>query len=822
MARVAPALCLTALTIFSSAHAAAASASSAAIQSVGVPAGFGELARERDMLVDVFFGGRKIAEARVTVRPGYLRFKDPAGVLAAVPNIERSPELSNALAAELPTNTARVCADGATTGCGELSPAIAGIIFNEDRFRVDLFVNRKWLQLIRPQEGLYLPTPTAPLSLTSSSGLALSGSSGTSPVYNLQNRTILGYRDARLRADVSFASKLGFVADTVVAELDRPGLRYSAGLFWAPGLDLTGQRRILGAGIGTQFDTRTDRDTLQGTPLVVFLSQPARVDILIDGRIVTSGAYEAGNNVIDTSSLPDGSYPLVLRVHDAGGAIHDERRFFAKNPQIAPVGQPIYFAYAGMLANTRRNRPFSLSNDIFYQVGTAQRLSAKTAVDLSVIGTGDRPIVEAGGWLLTSVARVRAAALVSARGDRGALLQLASSQTGRFSLNFDLRRIWSHDGTPLIPLPTYVDSFDSSPLDARNVADGSFTQLSGSVGYQVGTAYLSVIGSLRKDEGVPLDYSVGPALSWPVVSRNGLLVALQADAQATRTTTAGYLGVRMQFTRFGYSITNSSGARSLSSRGESGSSRSRAVGDTTAHFSYSDESGADGSLAGGVTRELDSSTAHAEGLLYSRFGSVRGEILHDLGGDNRTQYGLTLQSGAILNRDDVALGGRDLAQSAVVVSVDGVADGTQFDVLVNGQPRGRLKSGGRLPIFLQPYRSYSLTLHPVDAASVWYDSAARKVTLYPGNVQPMRWQVEHLLTLFGRAVRKDGLPVADAVVTSRRGVGQSNAEGYFQIDTSANDVLAFDAGDGSKCNVTIPVLKQQQLDYAGVGKVLCQ
>jgi len=739
-----------------------------------------------------------------------------------VPGVEITPQLSAAVMAELPTNAALVCADPADRDCGELSPTVAGIIFDEDRFRVDLFVNPKWLKLIRPEENLYLPVPTAPLSLTSSSGLALSGATGAAPVYNLQNRTILAYRDARLRTDVSYASRLGFVADTAVAELDRPGLRYSAGLFWAPGLDLTGQRRILGAGVTTQFDTRSDRDSLEGTPLVVFLAQAARVDVLIDGRIVTSGAYEAGNNVIDTSTLPDGSYPLVLRVHDMSGATHDEPRFFAKNAQIAPVGQPIYFAYAGMLANTRRGRPISLSNDIFYQVGAARRLSDKIAIDAAAIGTGQRPIFEAGGWLLTSLGRLRAAALLSPRGDHGALLQVASAQTMPFSVNFDLRRVWSHDGNPLIPLSTYVENFDSGPLDPRNLGNGSYTQLSGSVGYQLGTAYLSVIGSLRKDEGVTLDYSVGPTLSWPVVSRNGLLIALQADAQATRTTTAGYVGVRMQYTRLGYSITNSSGARSLSARQEGASSRFRAVGDTTAHFSYADETGTDLSLAGGVTRELDGSSAHAEGTLYSPLGSVRGQILHQLDGDGLSQFGLTLQSGAIVNHDDLVLGGRDLAESAVVVSVDGAPeDGTEFDVLVNGQRRGRLRSGHRLPIFLQAYRSYAITLHPVAAASVWYDSAARNVTVYPGNVQPLLWHVEHLLTVFGRAVHADGTPVADAVVTSRRGVGQSNPEGYFQIETSADDSLAFDAADGSRCKVVIGGLRQQ-LDYAGVGKVLCQ
>jgi hypothetical protein len=799
---------------------AAESAASVNIETAGIPAGFAELSRQRDVVVDLFFGGRKVGEARALVRPGYLKFKQPEKVLELLPNVEMSAELSAAMARELPSNAALICPQGASRDCGTLSPETAGIIYDEDHFRVDIFVNRKWLRLVRPDENLYLSAPTAPLSLTSSAGLALSGSSESSTAFNLQNRTIIGFHNARIRSETSYASKLGFLMDTFVGELDRPGVRYSAGLFWAPGLDLTGQRRIVGVGVGTQFDTRTDREAVSGTPVVLFLARPARVDILVDGRLVDTRAYEAGNNLLDTSTLPAGSYSLVLRIHESGGAVREERRFFAKNTQIAPVGQPVYFAYVGMLANTRPGRPISISRDLYYQLGTSRRLNDKLALDLSVIGTSEKPILNAGAWFITSLGRLRLAGLVSAAGDRGALVQIASGDAGRLNVNFDLRRIWSHDGKPLIPLSNYVDTFDSQPLNGTQVG-GSYTQISGSVGYRFGAAYLSVIGSLRKDSGRPADYSVGPAVNWPIVNANGLQVALQANAEITRETRGGYVGVRMFFASGAYSISSSAGRRSISGDGDSLPSKWRAVGDTTAHFAYADESGTDVAVAGGLLREIDSTTAHAEGSVYSRFGSLRGEISRDFEGSERTQYGLSLQTGAVANRDDFVLGGRNLEESGLIVSIDGSARDAQFDVLIDGQPRGRVGAGDRLPVFLRPYHSYSVRLRPVDAASVWFDTSAREFTLYPGNVEHVRWHVENLLTVFGRAVREDGTPVAEAAVTSQRGIGQSNAEGYFQIETSANDVLSFDSGNGKACKIIVKALDQER-DYASLGKVICR
>lgn len=818
MRRIIPFLCLAVLTMFGN-QTAAAETGGARIESLGIPEGFGELASNHEILVDLYFGGRKIGEAMVLVRPGQVKFKDPAKVLSLIPNLKESAELTSALGGGLSSNVGLVCAEGSSNDCGMLSPEIVGVILDEDRFRLDVFVNPRFLAPISEHEQLYLPTPTAPLSLTSSVGLALSGSNESSSVYNLQNRTILGFHDARIRTDSSFASKYGFGVDTLVGELDRPGVRYSAGLFWAPGLDLTGQRRIAGIGVATQFDTRADRDSLTGTPLVLFLSLPARVDFLVDGRLVSSSAYEAGNNVLDTANLPDGSYVLLLQIHQANGTVREERRFFAKSTQIAPVGQPICFAYAGLLANTRHGQAISVSRQLFYQVGAARRLGSALAVDLSIAGNNNKPLVEAGAWLITRLARVRVAALVSTKGDRGALLQLASANVGAVNINFDLRRVWSHDGKPLIPFSNYVDTFDSVAADGRQIGQGGFVQASGSIGYRFGAAYFAMIGSLRKDDGLPSDYSVGPSLNWPVVNANGLQVALQADAQLTRTTKSAYVGMRIFFTSHNYSLSSSAGGRSLSGKDDRGASRLRVVGDAAIHMSSADENGTNISAAAGLSREIDSTTGRGEVFVYSRFGSAHGQILHDFEGSDRTQYGLSIQTGAVVNREVAMVGGRNLAESGLVISIDGSAN-SEFEVLINGQPRGRVRPGSRLPVFLEPYRTYSVRLRPVDAASVWYDSASRDFTLYPGNVEHVEWHVEHLVTIFGRAIWANGEPVADALVRSRRGIGQSNTSGYFQIDASGNDVLSFTTAQGQECSVTLETLDKK--DYHSLGRVICR
>ena len=142
----------------------------------GAPAEFADLEQPREMLIDLYFGRRKIGEAWIVVRPGIVRFRDPAAVLGLVPNLKASPEIASVLAAELPDNAARACSATNTNDCGRLDPPVAGAILDPDRFRLDLFVNPAFLELAGDAD-VYLPTPAAPLSLTSSIGGAIAGSS---------------------------------------------------------------------------------------------------------------------------------------------------------------------------------------------------------------------------------------------------------------------------------------------------------------------------------------------------------------------------------------------------------------------------------------------------------------------------------------------------------------------------------------------------------------------------------------------------------------------------------------------------------------------
>jgi hypothetical protein len=332
---------------------------------------------------------------------------------------------------------------------------------------------------------------------------------------------------------------------------------------------------------------------------------------------------------------------------------------------------------------------------------------------------------------------------------------------------------------------------------------------------------MAIVGSYRRDDRLPADYSIGPSVNWPLLVRGRLQLVLDASAQRTRTTTAAFAGVRALFTSGGFSMLGRLGQGSQSERDGARASQSRIVGELSAQYSREDGDRNLVELEAGAARNIDSSTAHAAGALYSRFGNVRADLLHNLEGSGGSQYGLTLQSGVALTGNALALAGRDLDQSALLISVAGDAPSAEFNVLVDDVVRGRVKVGQRFSLFVPGYRSYKVRLVPTADSHVRYDAGTREVTLYPGNVQRLAWRADSYFTLFAQAVSPDGRPIANALVQTEKSVGETDANGYFQIDARHDEPIAIAAGGNSSCTIRLPQVAVKA-DFASLGKVICQ
>lgn len=802
-----------ALTIIAT-HAGSAGAAELSLTATP-PANFAELEGPRDVMVDVYFGGRHLGVARATTLPGSLRFQDPARIADLLAPYGNAPQIKEELQEALPSNAGKACSRMLSTNCGRLSPNTVGVIFDEDQFRVDVFLSDDLIRMPLTTEIFLSPT-SENFAAVGTIGVALSGTTQSDPVFNTQGRAILSLGSARLKSNVSYSSEFGVIADDLLLEVDKPNRRYVGGLFWTPGTSLVGRRRILGVGAATQFDTRVDRQQLEGTPLPIFVQQRSMVEILIDGRLVSSRVVEAGNQLLDTSGLPEGSYPLILRIRGAGGETREERRFFVKDEGLAPPGHVRFQAFAGLIAPTRQGHPVSATDTIFYQVGASKRLTTNIGIEAILLGTQKKVMSEAGVALLTNHAKLRVTGLASTAGEFGAVIQLTSISGGKFQYSFDLRRVWDPDGGGLIPQSFYGVGFDAPSPTGVSHQNGDYTQFNATLGYSMGNASLRLFASYNDAEGSKSEYNIGPSVDWLVAHGRRLQLRVEADAQISRHTTSGYVGLRFLFSGNGFSSSGAAGYRTQNDSHDR--AITKPVGSASTEWSGSNETLGRYSFGGGVDRLIDGTSARARGSLDSRYGNLRADLVHNF--ESQTQYSLTLQSGVAAG-PSVSMGGYNISESALIIEVQGAASAGQFEVLVDDASVATVNAGGRTTLFLQPYRRYAVRLRPVSSASVHYDAGVRQITLFPGNVDQQSWKAIETFTVFGQVIDSNGKPIKNGLLQGDHGTGSSDADGFFQIDVAANDRVTLNSASGQSCQLIFGGLERTK-GFSAAGKVVCQ
>jgi hypothetical protein len=821
------ALCGTILMAGAWPLAAQARASTPLAISVGEPEGFSNLTEEHILVVDVYVGDVRKGETRISTAPGTVRLLDPASALALLPPLTDKATVEAALSASsLPANLQLACSETSDRSrCGRLEPDVAGVIFDRDHFRLDIFVNPRFLAVQDDITGAYLPEPPKGLALINSIGAVVSGEFGTSSYYDLEDQLVVGSGDRRLRADLSYASGLGLGAQRLAFEWDRPGLRYSAGALWAPGNDIAGERKLIGAGIESQIDTRLDKDEILGSPVVVFLDQRARVDVLRDGRVLNSAIYEAGNRQIDTSNLPEGSYEIVLRIDEPGRPVQEERRFFTKSRRIPSLGRTDFFAFGGLQVNDVDHGSLAPSRHPYFAGGAIRRLSRSWALEGNVEATdrGAATAEIAATWL-TRLAQVRAAAVADLRGTYGGILQVSSVGSSQLNFNLDVRRMESNrtaSDPVLSPIAPVTPDDASTPFGTIvSVSyDGTYSQVDGIVSYSLANVRLLGTFFYRDDSTLQrASYSFGPSLEWDLLRKGPITLTLRGDMTATERGDAGFAGISLRLLGGRSSVTALAGART-----------SNMTDDTFGKGPVAALSGAwspplaDGNLSLGAgydhQPEQDSEVLSSE--FRDRLGSVSADLARTDGPASRaTQYSLGLQTTFAAGAGQLHVAGKATAESLIVAKVEGASKADTFDVLVNEQLAGTIRGATPFTLAVPAYRAYKVRIRPTGKNLLAYDSSPRTISLYPGTVAKLDWKVAPVTIKFGRLIASDGAPVANASITGKDIWSETDDKGYFQLEAPDGIQLTVTTKDGRSFATTLPAGVASE-GIARLGPIVC-
>lgn len=790
-----------------------------------VPAGFEDLDAPQSAVVDVIFGGAVVGSAQVTFSGSTFTFDSPAKVLPLLPALsEPETVLAELARPDLPVNAKLLCRSGADqTACERLAPASAGFILDKDRFRVLIFISPALLALQRNVASTYLPAPEPGIGLIHAISAVLSGSAGHEPVINFENQLVIGDAERRIRADFGYASGLGPQLDTLRAELDSPGWRYSAGAMWSLAGSFISRRKLLGFEAATQTDTRLDKDNLKGTPLAVFLEQRSRVDIMRDGRILASRIYDPGNQLLETSMLPDGVYEVTLRILGINGASREERQFFSKNAYMPPPGQTLFSASAGLLVSEQRQAFPRLTDTPLLHVRIARSIAPNLAADINAMATNQIGAIELGGTFQSRTLQLRAAALVSSRGDRGILAQLSSHGTGRFNFNFDLRRVSIGKLAADLPGTAAADQGQASlfapPASLLLAAPRSFAQATGSVSYSLPRAQLLANGYYRRERGQAADYSIGPSLRINLLERATWQMALNADAAFTSRGRSGYVGLNLQLLRPRSNFMARAGAR-FSANDQTPRRAAGAIGLSGA-ISRTTGSG-ELELAGGYERDSERDIVNLSAQLRGDKGNFGGQVSKGLGSQSPPlQYSLGLQTTVAVRGKALGLTGTRRGDGAVLLKVTSDEPDARFEVLVNDAASGELSAGQQMLLTLPAYRTYDVRIRPAGQHIMQVDTGTRALSLFPGSVVSLDWHAARRLPVFGQLILANGKPIRSAAIRAGQTASMTDEAGFFQLEASAGIEIEARLPGGGRCLATVPALPQGAR-YAKLGLLECR
>ena len=258
------------------------------------PPGFEALAAAQVTQADVYFGGRLLGAHFVEYDVDSVALSDPLAVAEQIPNLKDPRRIAHLLSGRLPNNASALCHARKRTDCGILQPQVVAVIFDESRFRLDIFVAEGELLVHELAREKYLPPSSAQYSMLSDVRSHVAGSGGNQR-YNITSDSYLAHGETRLFARYGVADN-GVSLSSLAWQHDGQDVAYELGSFRTRGRSATFSNDVdvFGFRMGSSTKRRLDLDTSRATPVHVFLAERSRIDVFRGDELINSRFYDAG------------------------------------------------------------------------------------------------------------------------------------------------------------------------------------------------------------------------------------------------------------------------------------------------------------------------------------------------------------------------------------------------------------------------------------------------------------------------------------------------------------------------------------------------
>ncbi len=787
------------------------------IRTLGPPPGFENVDAPQITLVDVYYGGRFLVSTLAEFTAETIFFRQPDEITQRIPELLAPEPFTRLLSKKFATHAQMVCVRDEQPLCGRLEPNDVGVIFDDRSFRVDLFVHRDQLKAPDPARRLYLPSPDHELlTLVQNLQSVYINSSLGDERYSLFGRSRLSRGTQFGFANWVGTQENAFSVDEIGYRRDFADHQFTVGLFETDTnmLRALPRKPLLGISVGRSLSMRTDLDAAIASPIEVFLPSRSRVDILRDGRLISSEFYDVGIQLIDTGRLPSGSYLVDIAVTDSSGNTRTQQQLFVKSSLLAPPGEPLWFLELGdVRARSEVDDSFPRHRGTpLLRSGYRWRHEQFRQLGLGLAGasTGQEYFGELSVNAL--LAGLQAGAEVFASDENGWGYSLrAASRWGESHLSVSLQRIQSDNKGD--------DSDDFRLLPAaQRFYNARFSRAlwGGQLGLNFSYSGQEGGASQRRKN---LQYSRNIALN----SRRSLQWRVEigeenGDLRGQLTLHwSSNRGRWRDSARLAYSDSEASEI----GKGFSGGVASR----------WHNRDSALGDIAVGARLEADVNdrvTAGLDGDQRSAYGRFRAGVTatdergQRVGGASYTSLLAYDTSLLVGGQGEIALGGAIPAEGGVILDLRDAPEG-EFDVIVNGSRSTRARGGKRVALTLPAYDEYRVGLADRGTRLVSFDAAPHQFPLYPGQVVTRSWSLTTINVLVGRVFARlavcedngancqlDWQALSDTYIEGVEGYAITDEAGYLQAEVASQTKQLTALVEGSTCTIDLRNITVEQ------------
>ena len=761
----------------------------------GPPPGFENLANPQTTSVDVYYGNRNVGTVLATYTPTTVELESPGAVVSLIPRITNQIEVETALSGPLNTNAAKVCLTETQRDCGYLEPTVAGVIFDEGNFRLYVFVNALYLGQKELVSTKFLPDSTTEFSTVNLFSTNFSGID-EDDTYTLGATHIAAHKNSRFQFDWNQTDTRDLRVDNFSLQHDKNAWSAEAGVFNSTtrSASFINDADLLGARIYSSTNTRTDLEYSQSTQLFQFFNSRSLIEIFKDDVLISVTEYEAGNQQIDTINLPGGSYPIKIRITDSRGSVREEEYFFVKSALLPPKDQPLYFAEFGRIGESGEQDTFpEYTNEHLGRAGAAYRLSDNFGVDLEYLYGANTEVLQGGAVFLGTNYNLQGHVMQSSESDWGIDI-IGQLNRKNLSLNASYREVNADENRSVNDVQLIPDSFTQSSFSASTLFfDGT----------------LAVRARQNKRVNQETVETYGFEYRKPLYRRNRYQIDLTTSTFVEDDDLSMWVG--LSFNSFKGNKQYTSDVRYVSQ--ETNSSTEQDI-ELHGEVTYSDNDPDFGNYSLGLFANDTIDQTEIGTRVRSQSALGRGDFLYeqvdDKSSGNYSRYFGNGSFSVFSSGSDIAWGGNRNSRSGLIVELESELSDSPFEVFVDRQPQGYAKSGKSTVIGLQPYESYEVQIKPRGNEIVHFEEKIENVTLYPGNVETLHWQVTPVTVLISNAVFEDGAAVAHAKFENAIGFASTDDVGWFQIEITNREPLVLSKGGEPVCKITLPAFEAEQ------------